>query len=154
MTPERLISKISNRVKQFRELRQKLIIESSIDPFPSLPSHPGRPSAEPPNAAAGRAHTAHAHTKHLPWLYVLPWLARNCFIYIYIHTTLRFSSQECGWDDPWFRLVGILVEAVQTVATMEHEQIRVDLAKTVTRQNWWPSPYQTWHWVGIPLSQQ
>mmetsp|Transcript_3248 Transcript_3248/g.7679 ORF Transcript_3248/g.7679 Transcript_3248/m.7679 type:complete len:596 (+) Transcript_3248:69-1856(+) len=28
-------------------------------------------------------------------------------------------------------LVGILVEAVQTVATMEHEQIRVDLAKTV-----------------------
>lgn len=34
---------------------------------------------------------------------------------------------------PWkqLRLVGILVEAVQTVATMEHEQIRVDLAKTV-----------------------
>ena len=31
-------------------------------------------------------------------------------------------------------LVGILVEAVQTVATMEHEQIRVDLAKTATRQ--------------------
>ena len=36
-----------------------------------------------------------------------------------------------GWDDHPFRLVGILVEAVQTVATMEHEQIRVDLAKTV-----------------------
>ena len=30
-------------------------------------------------------------------------------------------------------LVGILVEAVQTVATMEHEQIRVDLAKTVAK---------------------
>ena len=29
-------------------------------------------------------------------------------------------------------LVGILVEAVQTVATMEHEQIRVDLAKNAS----------------------
>ena len=29
-------------------------------------------------------------------------------------------------------LVGILVEAVQTVATMEHEQIHVDFAKRVS----------------------
>ena len=35
-------------------------------------------------------------------------------------------------------LVGILVEAVQTVATMEHEQIHVDFAKRVSwgKQTW------------------
>ncbi len=38
----------------------------------------------------------------------------------------------------WLRLVGVLVEAVQTVASCEHEQIHIDFAKRVLFASWCP----------------